>query len=300
MLPYKLRLALKVTVLKVFGKATGIMSDETFNKVLFRIMFGRKADFNNPTTFNEFVCARKIRQDAYDLWPYTDKYEVRKYVRDTIGEQYLNENYGVYTKFEDIDVNALPDRFVLRGTHGSGYNIVVRDKTDFEPEKAGAKFQKWLKENYYYRCRERNYFQIKPRITCDRFLECKTAEGLPEMKVFCFGGKAKLISYNIFENSQTYVNMYDENWNYLNVAEGYPHFADKTVPENHAEILRVAEALAAPFDFVRVDLYNIDGRILFSELTFFTGGGFAPFSPLEYDEKFADYFKELDALKKRS
>ena len=294
MLPYKVRLFFKVLSQTLFGKATKLMSDEAFNKLLFRIMFGRKADFKNPKSFNEFVCARKLRDDAYDLWPYTDKYEAREYVRKTVSEKYLNECYGVYDSFEDIDFDKLPDKFALRGTHGSGYNIVVTDKSKFDRKKASKKFGKWLKRNYYHRCRERNYFKIKPRICCDKFLECETYDGLPELKVFCFGGKAKFISYNLCKNGKTYTNTYDENWNYIDLKKGYEHFEDKSVPENHDEIISVAEQLAKPFEFVRVDLYNVDGRILFSELTFFTGGGLVPFDPPEYDEKFAIYFKEIE------
>ncbi|MBQ8208437.1 MAG: hypothetical protein IJZ89_06880 [Clostridia bacterium] len=270
------------------------MSDEAFNKLLFRIMFGRKADFENPKSFSEFVCARKLRDDAFDLYNYTDKYEAREYVGKAVGDQYLNECYGVYERFEDIDFEALPDKFALRGTHGSGYNIVVTDKSCFDRRDAAKKFKKWLGKNYYHRCRERNYFKIKPRICCDKFLECENYDGLPEMKVFCFGGKAKFVCYNLCKDGKTYTNMYDENWNYLDIRKGYEHFEDKSVPENSKEIFRIAETLAKPFDFVRVDLYNVDGRIIFSELTFFTGGGFVPFDPPEYDEKFASYFRELE------
>ena len=294
MLPYKLRLALKVLVMNVFGGAEKLMSDKTFNGLLFRIMFGRKADFDNPKTFSEHVCARKLREDAYDLWRYSDKFEARKYVEETVGAQYLNECFGAFERISDIDFDALPDKFALRGTHGSGYNIVVTDKSCFDKKKADKKFSKWLKKNYYHRCRERNYKNIKPRICCDAFLECKTMEGLPEFKIFCFGGKAKFISYNLFKDGKTYTNCYDADWNYLDFKKGYDHFEDKSVPENHEEILNIAEKLAKPFPFVRVDLYNIDGKIIFSELTFFTGGGFVPFEPPEYDKKFAEYFSELE------
>jgi len=294
---YKLKLLIKVIIQKVFGKNVRIMSDETFNKLLFFVIFGRIPDFNNPKTFSEHVCARKLREDAYDLWPYTDKYEAREYVRKTVGDKYLNECYGVYDSFEDIDFDKLPDKFALRGTHGSGFNIVVTDKSKFDRKRASKKFGKWLKKNYYYRCRERNYFKIKPRICCDKFLKCETMEGLPEFKVFCFDGKAKFVSYNLNKDGHTYTNMYDENWNFMNIKKGYEQFDSKELPENHMEIFEVAEKLAAPFEFVRVDLYNVDGRIVFSELTFFTGGGLVPFEPEEYDEKFASFFENLKANK---
>lgn len=294
MLPYKMRLALKVAIQKLFGKKTRIMSDRTFNELLFRIMFGRKADFDHPKTFNENICARKLRNDAYDLWPYTDKYEAREYVKQTIGEKYLNVCYGVYDTFEEIKFDDMPNRFALRGTHGSGYNVIVSDKKKFDKKKASKKFRGWLNKNYYHRCRERNYAKIKPRIMCDKYLECKDYDGLPEIKVFCFNGKAKLIGYNLCKDGRTYTNMYDGDWKYLDIQKGYCHFNDKSVPRNSREIIDVAEKLAAPFEFVRVDLYNVDGHIIFSELTFFSGGGFVPFNPPEADKKLGIYFEELN------
>jgi len=293
MLPYKARLVLKVACQKLFGKATKLVSDEAFNRMLYMCMFGRKPDFQNPKTFNEHVCARKLREDAYDFWLYTDKYEARKYVEETIGASYLNECYGVYERVEDIDFDALPERFALRGTHGSGYNIIVRDKKELDWERSVQQIRGWLKQNYYHRCRERNYFHIKPRIMCDRYLEAHETDGLPEMKVFCFAGKAKFVSYNLCKNGKTYSNTYDAQWNYLDVQKGYGHFDERIVPENGDEIIRIAEKLAAPFEFVRVDLYNVDGRIVFSELTFFSGGGMVPFDPPESDYEFGKLFSGI-------
>ena len=116
---------------------------------------------------------------------------------------------------------------------------------------------------------------------------------MPEIKLFCFDGKVKLISYNLFKDGKTFSNTYDENWNYLNIHKGYSGFTGKDIPVNAFEIIEIAEKLAKPFPFVRVDLYAVDGSIYFSELTFFSGGGTVPFDPPEYDEKFASFFKEL-------
>lgn len=293
MLPYKIRIALKVLIQKTLGNKVNLVSDERFNQILFRLMFGRKADFKNPKTFNECVCARKLQDKAFSFWKYSDKYEVRKYVEETIGREYLNECYGIYDSFSQIDFSKLPERFALRGTHGSGYNIIVKDKSSFNRKKAKKKFDKWLKTNYYHVCRERNYAKIKPRIMCDRYLESIENDDLPEIKVFCFYGKAKLIGYNLCKNGKTYTNMFDGDWNYLDIRKGYAHFSDKSAPQNAAEILRIAENLAKPFEFVRVDLYNVDGKVYFSELTFFTGGGFVPFDPPEYDEKMVSFFNKV-------
>ena len=289
----KIRIAMKLAVYALLSKMTKLISDEAYNKLLFYITFGRKADFDNPKTFNEHICARKVRLDEYDLWVYTDKYEVRKYVEETVGSEYLNECYGVYDSFEDIDFTKLPDSFALKGTHGSGYNIIVPDKSKLDKKIASKKFGKSLKENYYYFSREKNYFRIKPRIMCDSFLKNDETGELPEMKVFCFGGKAKFISYNLFKGERPHTNYYDSNWNRLDLRVGYENFEGDALPMNKDKVLEVAEKLAKPFEFVRVDLYNIGGRIVFSELTFHSGGGFTPITPEKYDYEFAKYFEEL-------
>lgn len=289
----KLRIAIKLVFTFLFAKQTWLINDEKYNKLIFFIMFGRVPNFDNPKTFNEFICARKVRLDEYYLWPYTDKYEVRKYVKETIGEKYLNDIIGIFNDFSEIHFPDLPDKFVLKATHGSRYNIIVRNKDKLNVKIAKRKFDKWLKENYYYKGREMNYYNIKPRIICDAFLESKNNIGLPEFKVFCFNGKAKLISYNLIINGKTYANYYTANWEKTNIYRGFPNFDCDELPQNKDEIIKVAEKLSAIFEFVRVDLYNVDERIVFSELTFHSGGGFNIFKPKIYDEKFAVFFNQL-------
>lgn len=293
-MPYKFRILLKLIVYKLFAKKTKLINDEAYNKLIFFITYGRKADFDHPKTFNEYICARKVRRDEYDLWLYTDKYQAREYVKQTVGPQYLNECYGVYNSYDDIDFDALPNRFALRCTHGSGMNLIVTNKAEINHKKARKNFRKWLNQNFYYLGREKNYFHIPPRIVCDKFLECDSQEGLPEAKVFCFNGKAKFISYNLCIDGKTFTNIYDPQWNYLDIRRGYAHYESKSVPENANEIIAVAEKLAAKFDFVRVDLYNVDNHVIFSELTFHSGGGFVPFKPAQCDEAYAKYFEELE------
>ena len=148
-------------------------------------------------------------------------------------------------------------------------------------------FTVFLKENFYYKDREKNYKLIRPRIMCDAFLA--PADGqLEEYKLFCFKGKVGFIQHNKQIDGARYDNIFDPNWNILPVKYGYNGFEGDAVPHNGAELIQIAEKLAAPFDFVRVDLYNVDGRIVFSELTFHSGGGLIPFYPAEYDRKFGE------------
>ncbi len=289
---FKIRIGLKIVAYKLFAK-NQLLSDETYNKLLFFIMFGTIPNFDDPQTFNEFICARKVRIDEYWLSRYTDKYEVRKYVAQCIGEKHLNEFYGVYHSFDEIPINELPNQFVLRGTHGSGYNVIVKDKKTFDKVKTKKYVDRFLRENYFYWGREKNYFNIEPRVICDKYIEGVADGTVPEAKVFCFGGKAKFISYNILVNGQVFSNHYDAAWNKLNYQQGNPRYENILNIPHKTEIIELSEKLAQPFDFVRVDLYNLPDNILFSELTFHSGGGLVPFDPKEYDYRFGEYFKEV-------
>lgn len=286
----KIRLTFKVLFMKCFEKCPKLISDKAHAKLLYFCMFGYIPNFNNPITFNEKICCEKIKDYKLDYWIYTDKYKAREYVQSIVGEKYLNKVLGIYDSFDEIDFDKLPDSFVMKGTHGSGYNIIVAEKSKLDKAEAKKKFDKWLSENFYYKDREKNYKLIKPRIMVDSFL--KPANGaIEELKLFCCNGKVRMISYNQGEGHDRRTNLYDENWKPLDVKYGYSGFSCKSVPENKDEFIEIAEKLAKPFNFVRVDLYNIDGKIYFSELTFHPGGGLVPFVPKEFDKKLGSYFK---------
>lgn len=282
---WKLKLASRVFLTKFFRRFPNLISDEAHAKLLYRVIFGYVPDLKHPKTMNEYICATKILDEKLDYWKYTDKYEVRRYVEETVGSQYLNTVVGIYNSFDEINFDELPDAFAMKATHGSSYNIIVTDKSKWNRKKAKRKFDGWLKENFYYKDREKNYKKIQPRIMCDAFLQPSDGE-LEEYKLFCFKGKVGFIQHNKQFGNGRFSNVFDAEWNLLPVKYGYDGFGDDSKPENGEELLEVAEKLAAKFPFVRVDLYNVDGRIVFSELTFHSGGGLIPFEPKEYDREF--------------
>ena len=288
---YKVRVLLKVIFMNFFMYFPKLISDRAHSKLLYWCMFGKMPELENPKTFNEYLCAEKIKDYKLAYWKYADKYEVREYVRTVIGEKYLNEVIGIYNSFDEIDFEKLPKQFAMKGTHGSSYNIIVTDKDKLDKESAKKKFDKWLRENYYLKDREKSYKNIKPRIMVDRFLSPKDGI-IEEFKLFCFNGKVRMISFNKGEGHERRTNLFDENWNKLDVTYGYSGFDVEKLPENKGEFITLAEKLAAPFEFIRVDLYNIDGQIYFSELTFHPGGGLVPFKPREFDEKLGEYLKK--------
>lgn len=283
----KLRILIKLLCMRFFERFPWLISDEQHAKLLFFIMFGYKLDIHHPRTMNEYICATKIRDEKLDYWRYTDKYEVRRYVADTVGETYLNDVVGIFDSFAAIDFDTLPDAFAMKATHGSSYNVIVPDKSKLDVAATEKKFRKWLKENFYYKDREKNYKLIRPRIMCDAFLTPKDGQ-LEEYKLFCFQGKVGFIQHNKQINGARYDNIFGRDWELLPVRYGYDGFPNDEKPDNGDELVSVAEKLAEPFPFVRVDLYNVDGRIVFSELTFHSGGGLIPFRPKEYDRTFGE------------
>ncbi len=281
----KIRVGLRVGATKIFMRFPNLISDKKHAKLLFWIIFGYTPDLDNPKTMNEYICATKISDEKLDYWRYTDKYEVRKYVADTVGAQYLNDVVGIYNSFDEIHFDKLPDSFAMKATHGSSYNVIVPDKSKLNIPVAKKKFDKWLQENFYYKDREKNYKNITPRIMCDAFLTPKDGQ-LEEYKLFCFKGKVGFIQHNKQMDGCRYDNIFSPDWQLMPVKYGYDGFVDDKKPDNATELIAVAEKLAIPFPFVRVDLYNVDGKIIFSELTFHSGGGLIPFQPKEYDREF--------------
>lgn len=289
---WKCKMLAKKIVIGFFGKFPQLLSDENYSKLLYFIVFGRRIDLEHPHTFNEHIVIKKLEDKKFGYAKYTDKYAVREYVKSTVGEQYLNQVYGVYNSFDEIDFDTLPDCFALKATHASGFNIIVGNKSRLDKRAAKEKFDRWLKTNFYYKDREKNYFYIQPRILCDKFIEF--GDVLVEYKLYCFNGRVRLICQNVEKDGRRYTNVLNADYQPIPVKFGY-----ETLPypitEKREELICVAEKLSQPFDFVRVDLYENQGRIYFSELTFHSGGGLVPFAPEKYDREFGKFFEETQS-----
>lgn len=279
----------------LFSKKVNLVSDEKYTKQMYRIIFGRELDVEHPKTYNEHLCVNKLKMDACRYAPLADKYSVREYVEEKIGRKYLNDVIGVFHSFDEINFDELPDAFALKCTHGSSFNLIVPDKTKLDMRKAKAKFDKWMKTNYYYSMREKQYRDIVPRIMCDVYLATKDNSPLNEVKLYCIGGKVRFVIDNYEKNGVRYSNAYDREWNRINVTYGFPCNDKMKKPAIASELVSVAEKLADDLPFVRVDLYNVDGRILFSELTFCPAGGMTPMEPDSFDYEMGRYFEKGQA-----
>ena len=270
-------------------------SDRKFLEALFPLRVGYKLNLDNPRTFNEKLQWLKL----YDRKPvYTkmvDKYEAKKYVADIIGEEYIIPTLAVYDKVEDIDFDALPQQFVLKCTHDSGGLVICRDKSKLDKAVAIKKLRDGLKRNYFYQNREWPYKDLKPRIIAEQYMEDESGYELKDYKFFCFDGEPKCLFVATDrgkKDEDTKFDFYDIEFNHLPFLNGHPNAKVAPVkPENYEEMVDVARKLSQGMCHVRVDLYNVKGKIYFGELTFFHWSGMTPFEPIEWDYKMGEMIK---------
>lgn len=249
--------------------------DEKYLKMIFKLTFGRKLDLNNPTSLNEKMQWIKL----YDRNPiYTkmvDKYEVKNCLKEIIGEEYIIPTIGIYENFNDIDFSQLPNSFVIKCTHDSGGLVICDDKSKLEIKKIKKIINKSLKRNYYYQWREWPYKDVKPRIIIEKFM----GNNLLDYKIQCFNGLVDNILVCEGRGSKRGVryHYFDKEWNYLDYCP-YDDVDPKTFtiekPKNLEKMLDIATTISENYPEMRVDLYNIDGKVYFGEITFFSDAGF--------------------------
>ena len=287
----------KLLVYKILFK---LMSNKLIRKIIptrlwlkieYYIRLNKDLNLSNPKTFNEKLQWLKIhdRNPKYTQW--VDKFEVRKYIAETIGEEYLIPLIGAWDKFEEIDFSRLPNQFVLKCTHDSGGVFICKDKSKFNIESARKKINKLLKRNYYYHAREWPYKNIKPRIIAEKYMVDESEKELKDYKIFCFNGEPKIIQvdYNRFEYHKR--NIYDLEWNYIEAKIKYPNddsvIIDKPAKLN--EMIILAKKLSKNIPHVRVDFYSIYNDLYFGEMTFYHGSGFEYITPKELSKEMGNW-----------
>lgn len=249
----------------------------TYKRLGFRF---KKLDLRNPVTFNEKLTFLKINKAHEGYSEYVDKIKVRKYVEETVGPQYLVPIIKIFHSAGELDLDSLPQSFVLKTNHGSGWNLICRDKYLLDEKKVKKKFKRWLKNNAFYLTREYQYKPIRPAIICEEMLNYN----LYDYKFFCFKGKPQIIQVDIDRFTNHRRAFFNNKWERQDFSIRYA-VSEKSIerPCQLNEMLDVCRKLSAPFQFVRVDLYVVDSHIYFGELTFTPGGGNEPFNPVESD-----------------
>lgn len=273
----------QIPVLLGYHHVLDWLPDKYFIALLYYCKTGQKLDLNNPVTLNEKLQWLKIydRNPAYTQM--VDKYEARTYLAEKVGREYLVPLIAVYDKVEAIDFDQLPDQFVLKCNHDSGGNIICADKSKLDIAFAKNKLNHCLRRNYYYGKREWPYKDVKPRIVCEAYLWDEATHDLKDYKVFCFHGQPRCCSVCSNRYSAAGMNMdfYDLDWKHMDFgSRTYPNSgAPIPPPKNYAKMLEFAARLSQGIPFVRVDFYDVNGKLYMGELTLCPCSGYDPWTP---------------------
>lgn len=273
------------------------LPDKIYLKIKFRLKMGKKLDLNNPQTFNEKIQWLKLydRKDNYTMM--ADKYKVREYIKEKIGEEYLIPLLGVYDKFEDIDFSALPNKFVIKPNHTSGDIYIYTDTKKLDKIKLKKMINKWLKRDYYKIHREWPYKNIERKIVIEQFMEDNKEKDLKDYKFYCFNGVPKyivVISDRFTDFHETY---FDDKWNLLDLTEGgKPIDKKQKKPKNYDKMIEFSKILSKDIPCLRVDWYEVNGKLYFGELTFYSNSGYEKFDPESYNLKMG---KLIDLRKRK-
>lgn len=266
-----------------------IITDKIFIKRAFKKILGYNLNLEKPKTFNEKIQWLQLNNRTPLHTLCTDKYAVREYVKEKIGEQYLIPL--VYRTDNPVDIlpENLPDfPCIIKTNHGSGGHVIVKDKSKIDWESVQKKLAKSLKSNYYYMLREWQYKNIDPCIVVEKLLLDKNLNIPFDYKFHCFNGKVKVILVVIDKYIERKRSYYDPDWNFIDFRTGFDNKDDVERPDMLNKMKSLAEVLAHDFRYVRVDLYNVGSKVYFGELTFSPLAGFMQFNPPEWDRIFGD------------
>ena len=259
-------------------KEENLKFKEDIIKKKFKESLGYELNLENPKTFNEKLQWLKLYYNDPLMTKCADKYLVREYVSEKGYSKILNELYGAYDKFSDIDISKLPNKFVIKCTHGCAYNVICRDKKKFNYEETQKKVNSWMNEKYGYVSTELHYLNIKPRIIVEKYISDMDSLFPTDYKFYCFDGYVDSVLVCVDRQiGQPKFYFFDENWKlkrYNKRGKEAPEDFALPKPQNLDKMFEIAHVLSKGIPFVRVDLYNVRGKIYFGELTFFPASGF--------------------------
>lgn len=257
------------------------MSDEAYIKKKFYIKMGYKLDLDNPAKFNEKLQWLKLHNHKTLYTELADKNEAKRIIAELIGEEYIIPTLGVYSQFDEIDFEILPKQFVLKCNHDSGGIVIVKDKDNFDKTAAKSKLGKSLKRNFYYWGRERQYKDIRPCIIAEKYMQDDNGmDELTDYKFFCFDGYVDCVMVCLDRSvGDTKFYFFDKKWNLKRINKrGLEAPKSFTIPKPKCmdKMFAIAEKLSKGIPFVRVDLYQCNGKVYFGEMTFYPQSGFDP------------------------
>lgn len=270
------------------------LPDKLYVELMFRLKMGYKLDLNNPKTFNEKLQWLKLYNRKPEYTMMVDKCAVKDYVASIIGTQYIIPTLCVWDKPEDIEWDKLPEKFVLKTTHGGGNSgvVICKDKSLFDKDKAVRKLNQSMKQDIYRTLREWPYKNVEKRILAEQYIEPDSVtQDLPDYKFFCFDGDVKALFIGTERQSgDVKFDYFDSDFNHLDLIQVHPMSGKNfEKPDNFDKMKQIASRLSRGIPQVRIDLYDINGKIYFGEMTFTHHGGLVPFHPQEWDYKFGEF-----------
>ena len=262
-------------------------------ELMFYLKQKRRLDLQNPKTYNEKLNWIKLNYKNELMSICSDKYLVRGYVEEKGCREILNTLLWQGFNPEEIPFSELPSEFVIKVTHGSGFNIICKDKNTLDKKKTIKLLKKWLRTKYIKCYGEAWYGVEKPRIIVESYLKNNDNSPLFDYKFFCFDGEPKWVYVDTWKDGAHHINMYDMDFNLLDdVSLGYPRDdTEISPPANYAQLIETAKSLSEGFPHVRVDLYSINGNVVFGEMTFSKGAGFDKIQPYEFELEMGNCLK---------
>lgn len=267
--------------------------DKPMIQFQYKFKLKRKLDLKNPRRYSEKIQWYKLYYRNEKMPICVDKYRVREYIEEKGLSDILVKLYAVYEDKNEIDLSALPDKFVMKTTNGSNTNVICKDKAQLDEKFLKKKMKNFFKMAGASAGREWAYEKGKPRVIVEELLEDPTSVdgGVCDYKFLCFNGKPEYVVYDVGRFTDHKRNIYDTEWNNLNIASDCPCSNEEyPKPKNLDKMLEIAEILSEDFPAVRVDLYNVDGKIYFGELTFFPWSGYVQYDPDSFDFELGEKF----------
>lgn len=292
------------------GQLSHAIPDRLYLKLRYRWHLHKKLNLKHPLTYNEKIQWLKLYDRRPEYPVMADKYEAKKFAARIIGKEHIIPVYGLWNQFDEIDFDKLPRQFVLKCTHDSGGVVIVTDRSAMDMEAVKKKINDCLKSNYFYYGREWPYKKIRPRILAEKLLHhngSSVFEDIPDYKFFCFDGVCRLMfvaSDRQSETEETKFDFFDRQFQHLEIRNGHPN-ADRQIkkPQHFEEMMEYAEKLSRGIPQLRVDFYEVNGRVYFGEMTLFHWSGFVPFVPNTWDTLLGSWItlpeKRRDGRKKR-
>lgn len=271
------------------------ISDERFLKKVFKLLVGYDLDLNNPSSFNEKIQWLKLHDKNPLYTKLVDKHLAKEYIAKIIGEEFIVPTLGVWDSPGEIDYDTLPEKFVLKCNHNSKVGLCIcKDKNKLDIKRTNKNLTKGLTQNYYIYNKEYAYKDVPKKILAEKLLEEEGTNEIPDYKFMVFNGKVRcsFVCNERFSADGLKVTFFDENWEVMPFERHYPRSKNPIPkPVNYNLMVEMAEKLAKGIRFVRVDFYEVNGKVYFGEMTFYPGSGFEEFTPREWDFRMGDWLE---------